>query len=701
MARLTWEQVAAPDFRGAIEGIKVAGDMIGRGFGAARESIGDFDATQTQAASNQIMLEALKLQDPEAAKAALATGALTQGIDPRRVNTAAMNAIAGRANALMEQEAGMLKLGVQRQGNKDFEFVNSEANRPIVNAYRDARARNDRQALAVLQEANPDFFAQVNPDVLNNLDTSGQGIFGTDQSQMITGGNWANSEEARLVDQDSKTVYQNALLAAGGIENIEGYLNANPQMFDAYGERGVQIRNAVLARVQNGGAAGATAAMAGALGGDPGASSYTGGPVDTTSFGGRNTPENATAIIQGAKELGINAEDLATIISYETGGKFDPGIRGGKNNNHIGLIQFGADEQRAHGASQNQTIAQQMPAVIDYLRKRGARPGDDITTLYKIINGGNRNANINASDGNGTIGGHVQQMMAQHRGKAATFLGLAKGNGGPARPAPIADPKLATYATATAIKLSISENEVVPLAQELEESWATKATADEVARKMTGKGGAFEGETSDYFLTELSKAQQKYKINNPEVMGKILARAKDGRQSQFFDYFEWSPGADGLKSSINYDKVKGLAEFARNRPAMVQLARNTFEQSRDMQAMAQGNAQADAARQAYTREITIAQAAGRPTDFIEQKYNGPNGILTRAMGTQSGAIRNSAPSARAGEEAPRQPKQVAAALDRALKRTGPPTNADKLAMEKARRLIEQQARSSRRVFNAS
>ena len=139
------------------------------------------------------------------------------------------------------------------------------------------------------------------------------------------------------------------------------------------------------------------------------------------------------AITQTATSLGIAPGDLRTIISYETGGKFDPSIRGGKNNRHIGLIQFGEDEQKTYGANQQQSFAEQMVAVKKYLTDRGVRPGDDLKTLYKIVNGGNRDVPDTASDGNGTIADHVSRMQAEHGGG---------GSSGPRTSAASANPQL-------------------------------------------------------------------------------------------------------------------------------------------------------------------------------------------------------------------------------------------------------------------
>lgn len=135
----------------------------------------------------------------------------------------------------------------------------------------------------------------------------------------------------------------------------------------------------------------------------------------------------AAALIASAQRLGANPLDLATVISYETGGTFNPGIRGGAGNRHIGLIQFGPNEQQAYGASQGQSFEDQLPAVESYLMDRGFKPGMGRLDLYSTINAG-RPGLYNASDaGNGgapgTVADKVSGQMGAHEAKAAAFLG--------------------------------------------------------------------------------------------------------------------------------------------------------------------------------------------------------------------------------------------------------------------------------------
>ncbi|GJD36601.1 hypothetical protein [Methylobacterium aerolatum] len=155
-----------------------------------------------------------------------------------------------------------------------------------------------------------------------------------------------------------------------------------------------------------------------------------GSKVDKTEY--KFDGKNADVLRQAAKELGTSPEDLATVISYES--KFRPNVWGGKGGNYMGLIQFGPNERRDHGANDKQTFAEQMPAVVRFLKSRGFKPGMGLNQLYATINGGNPYASQNKNDGNGTIGQHVARMRASEAARVRAFLGA----GGTAGNAPAA-----------------------------------------------------------------------------------------------------------------------------------------------------------------------------------------------------------------------------------------------------------------------
>lgn len=138
-------------------------------------------------------------------------------------------------------------------------------------------------------------------------------------------------------------------------------------------------------------------------------------------------PELAGAVIASAKRLGVDPVDLATTISFETGGKFDPNLWGGKNNNHLGYIQFGGPEREKYGVKEGQSPTEQMGAVESYLRDRGLKPGMGMADLYSTVNAGapglyNRSDTANGGTP-GTVMDKVTGQMAGHRVNAVKLLG--------------------------------------------------------------------------------------------------------------------------------------------------------------------------------------------------------------------------------------------------------------------------------------
>lgn len=155
------------------------------------------------------------------------------------------------------------------------------------------------------------------------------------------------------------------------------------------------------------------------------------------------------AIARGASELGIDPVDLATAISYETAGTFDPDQWGPttKWGRHRGLIQFGEPQRAKYGVRPGMTVAEQMPAVVAYLRDTGVRPGMGLLDVYSAINAGGV-GRYNASDAAaggapGTVADKVRNQMGDHRRKAMQIMGLGGeggGGGGGGIPAPAANP---------------------------------------------------------------------------------------------------------------------------------------------------------------------------------------------------------------------------------------------------------------------
>lgn len=139
----------------------------------------------------------------------------------------------------------------------------------------------------------------------------------------------------------------------------------------------------------------------------------------------------AQGILSTANALGMDPIDLATIISYETGGTFNPTQAGPTTQwgRHRGLIQFGEPQAQQYGVDWNDPVGSQLGengAIARYFRSAGWQPGMGMLDAYSAVNAG-RVGRYNASDANnggapGTVRDKVQQQMGGHRAKAQALL---------------------------------------------------------------------------------------------------------------------------------------------------------------------------------------------------------------------------------------------------------------------------------------
>lgn len=137
-------------------------------------------------------------------------------------------------------------------------------------------------------------------------------------------------------------------------------------------------------------------------------------------------------ILATAQALGMDPVELGTIISYETGGTFNPTQAGPTTQwgQHRGLIQFGEPQAQQYGVDWNNAAASQLGpdgAIAKYFRASGWKPGMGMLDAYSIVNAG-APGRYNASDANnggapGTVADKVNNQMAAHRAKAAALLG--------------------------------------------------------------------------------------------------------------------------------------------------------------------------------------------------------------------------------------------------------------------------------------
>lgn len=162
------------------------------------------------------------------------------------------------------------------------------------------------------------------------------------------------------------------------------------------------------------------------------------------AFGDAPGGDIRTGIIATAQSLGIDPLDLATAISYETAGTFDPTKKGPmtQHGQHQGLIQFGEPQAQQYGVDWNDPLGSQLGpdgAVAKYLKDTGVQPGMGLLDIYSAINAGGvgRYDRSDANNGGapGTVADKVNNQMAEHRQKAMALLGVQPGpQSGPPMP---------------------------------------------------------------------------------------------------------------------------------------------------------------------------------------------------------------------------------------------------------------------------
>lgn len=159
--------------------------------------------------------------------------------------------------------------------------------------------------------------------------------------------------------------------------------------------------------------------------------------------GGGGSPTLGAKIVETAQAMGVDPVDLATVVSYETGGTFDPTKKGPttKWGTHRGLIQFGEPQARQYGVDWKDPVGSQLGAngaIAKYLKAAGVKPGMGLLDLYSAVNAG-KVGRYGASDtaaggAPGTVYDKVTQQMGGHREKALAMVKAAMAGAAPLVP---------------------------------------------------------------------------------------------------------------------------------------------------------------------------------------------------------------------------------------------------------------------------
>jgi hypothetical protein len=637
MARLTWEQVQAPNFNGVLDGLVASSRLINNAFGQAREGIDDLRKTQTNNADNAIMSELLKYQgNPDALMADLSSGQFQGRHDMSKISSTMREHLAKAPADLLKfaSEKSAFDQGQKSIADRDF----FRANNGLVNQYLDLERLGTAEQRAEFKKANPDFFAKANFGLLSELSKTGQFSQSTDTrnrqdlfrlGEDSTKFGWETDD--RQAEQAASTLYQEALAQGGG----ERWLNQNKgALIEKFGD---QAFNRAITRFQGGGGTGSFGSFSGGAPGLGGA----GAPGPGTGIGGKNLYD----VVLGDQPNGGNAYGFTPpkpVSQMSMGELYDyqrsvmvpataaKGVGGGQGSSAAGAYQivsktladaapkvFGADWRTMQFTPENQD------KLGEYLFNQA-----DKTQLHKVWEG------LPAADYRGKSWAEMRSIITQNE------------SGG------VADPRRAQVAMNTSIQQSLSGDQGVRVAQRFSEGWNDSSNITQVSKRLTGKGGTFEGENADYVAEQIRQVRDKFGVNDA-VAGAILAESREGSESGLSSFFDgWAnPFSDGLKANINWDKAEEMAALAKDRTGLARTMVGISDKTTAMAGMQQANAQVAQIESAYRNEQLAAAATGRRVDHAYWQ-----GLLSAAKGAQTGAFTGAVPSAMDG--APRPPAPV-------------------------------------------
>lgn len=188
MATLTWRNVDAPDFSSSLNGYQTFSKLFGDALGGLSNGLTNFDDSQNTKANQAVIAAAMRVRDPKAYEAALASGQFTNGVDPRRVTAATYGALNSQASSLLSQATQTQQLDDTKYASNQVHSLDAAA--PVVMQAQDLARQGDRAGASALLATVSDKLAGAGTknvmalgDNINNAEMFGVDITGKRQDQ--------------------------------------------------------------------------------------------------------------------------------------------------------------------------------------------------------------------------------------------------------------------------------------------------------------------------------------------------------------------------------------------------------------------------------------------------------------------------------------------------------------------------------------
>lgn len=300
MATLTWRNVDAPNFTGALEGYRTASTLLGNALGGANDALDVYKQTNAEAADRAILGRALGIQDASRFEQGLADGSIL-GTNGANASLATLRGLDSRVGTLLDRGTTRQRMEQTNYENMRGRETNalSDAAAPDIAQARLLARNNDQAGLNQLLQSSPTLRA-LRPEQLANLVTGVDSLSSNFQSRRGTDASfgqdqWKFGREVRdAADQDAASAALVRLLrTSANSDDAQGNVEAIAD----------QLSPGAFQRL-----------VRGAQG--SGYNLY--GPVAGTTGAGASTPSRALGIMTGGAALPDNIRTIGDMVDNKS-----------------------------------------------------------------------------------------------------------------------------------------------------------------------------------------------------------------------------------------------------------------------------------------------------------------------------------------------------------------------------------------------
>jgi hypothetical protein len=327
---LTWRNVDAPDFSSSLSGIRAFSDLFGGALSGARAGLDRFDRSISDEQNSRFAMDLLSYQDPAAYKTALASGAVFEGVDPRRISAGNIQAAGSRAGDLLNQR--LTELNTERTGYQYGREKETDAGRDAAAPYVEAALRgekvpegafdrlrfNDRMGLVKDRQAYA--VGEL------GMDSTRLGMKATEQqiNQGATRFGWEGQDRQYLLKQRADQENATGFIARlpYSVENQADLeqMYRTPEFLALSPEAQLSVRNGAMSLLGGslgGGASGGGAPVGGGASGDPARVVTSGG---AGNLGVGSVPSNVSTMgqaVEFGKSLNRRGQESSAMGAFQ------------------------------------------------------------------------------------------------------------------------------------------------------------------------------------------------------------------------------------------------------------------------------------------------------------------------------------------------------------------------------------------------